>query len=235
MLVEINHRLRYEYDRPVSLSHQIIRLRPNNAKDYDLTILPGSDIEWRIMPRGHSAAMIRSIGPTSVFEIASKSTVKVDDIMPRGVGSIMDDCRSVHEKVRYLDRMDQGVQDPGETLRLGTGTCRDIAWLLVDVLRSKNMDARFVSGYFVRMKPVLSAELHAWVEVCDRGRWVGLDPTFGTPVNGCHVPLACTRHYRDAVPVSGRVDPPAEVVFSWEMGCRIPCESPETAAIGRVP
>lgn len=123
---------------------------------------------------------------------------------------LADLARRIEKDVKYFTRGEEGVLDPEVTLDKG-GSCRDLAWVMIQVLRRKGIAARFVSGYQIppwaigqAAKKVHTADLHAWVEVYLPGcGWIALDPTAGTWAGAAYVPLAVAAHPRQAGPLQG--------------------------------
>ncbi len=146
--------------------------------------------------------------------------------------------QELQEEISYIIRMEPGVQTCEETLGLRSGSCRDSAWLLVQMLRHLGLAARFVSGYLIQLKPDVEGagralrhrgRLHRPARL-DRGlpagRWLDRPRSDLGPARR-RGPPAARLHARpeSAAPITGAVDP-CEVEFGFEMSVRRIFEQP---------
>jgi transglutaminase-like putative cysteine protease len=115
--------------------------------------------------------------------------------------------RAIHSTFAYASREEEGTQGPVETLRKGSGSCRDLALFMIEAARSLGLAARFVSGYIYapgRDGHVGGGATHAWVQIYLPGAgWVEFDPTNGILGNRDLIRVAVARDPRQAVPLSG--------------------------------
>ena len=96
--------------------------------------------------------------------------------------------------------------DPSDTFRLKSGSCRDLAWMHIHLLRNLGIAARFVSGYFFVEGEKPEFELHAWVDVFLPGAgWIGFDPGHGLAASNSHLAVAKSASFRNTMPVTGSV------------------------------
>jgi uncharacterized protein (DUF2126 family)/transglutaminase-like putative cysteine protease len=280
--VAINHRTTYSYDRLVSLSPHVFRLRPavhsrTHIESYSFRVSPKEHfINWQQDPFGNFQARVvfpektrelkievevianmTVINPFDFFveEYAEnypfayegqlpKELVPYLEINERGplllgwLAALDKSPKTINDFLVYLNqklnrdigysiRMEVGVQSCEETLGRAIGSCRDTAWLLVQILRHLGLASRFVSGYLIQLTADLKSldgpsgpehdftDLHAWAEVYIPGAgWIGLDPTSGLFAGEGHIPLACTPDYASAAPVVGSTDV-CQTVFSF--------------------
>lgn len=121
--------------------------------------------------------------------------------------------RTIHDGFDYIARDQGAAQDPGHTVAMRSGTCRDFAWLMVEALRRLGYAARFVTGYLY--SPLAgegsggmrgAGATHAWCEVFlpDLG-WTEFDPTNALAESPDLIPVAVTRTPLEAAPVSGAI------------------------------
>ncbi len=291
--VALNHVTHYRYDRPVTLSPQIVRLRPaphcrTRILAYSLAVHPAKHfINWQQDPEANYLARLTFPDKTTELRIevdlvAEASVFNPFDFflepsaeyfpfvyeageqrelapylervpatprfaerlasIPRERVRTVDFLVALNVKlsrdIRYLIRMQPGVQSPEDTLHRASGSCRDSGWLLVQLLRHLGIAARFVSGYLIQLTADVKSldgpsgpaadftDLHAWCEVYLPGAgWIGLDPTSGLLAGEGHIPLACTPEPSTAAPISGEVEE-SEVKFEHTMKVERVWEAP---------
>lgn len=148
--------------------------------------------------------------------------------------------QAIHEEFDYGAREEEGTQIPGLTVSTGKGTCRDFAWLMIEVLRRLGYAARFVTGYLyspglATSDPVSARRgagaTHAWCEVfLPALGWVEFDPTNGLAESPDLIRVASTR--MPEPPISGAiVGDPGGCEMSVTVQVRqLPEASPECAS-----
>ncbi|WP_425615556.1 transglutaminase N-terminal domain-containing protein [Anatilimnocola sp. NA78] len=114
-------------------------------------------------------------------------------------------CTLINSQIKYQRRMVKGVQSPSQTLTIRSGSCRDMAVLMMDAARLLGLAARFASGYLdCPAAEAGRAAMHAWTEVyLPVLGWRGFDPTIGEPCSLKHIVVGVSHHPRGVMPISG--------------------------------
>ncbi len=147
----------------------------------------------------------------------------------QGSGHLLRDlAHALHDGLGYALRYDEGTQHPVDTLDAGTGSCRDYAWLFIELARRMGFAARFVTGYIHDRAPDagrLNSAIgltHAWAEVFIPGDgWVEFDPTNDLVADRQLLRVAVARVPEDASPVSGSFVGPAGSFLGLGVGVTI--------------
>lgn len=102
--------------------------------------------------------------------------------------------------VRYIE----DIHKPSDCFQRKDGSCRDLSWMMITMLRYLGIPARFVSGYAFNQELGEGHELHAWVEFMAPGAgWIGVDPSAGIFTNEAYIPVATNKDPKKTFPVSG--------------------------------
>ncbi len=127
----------------------------------------------------------------------------------------------IFEKLAYNVRFEPGVQLPHETLRLGSGSCRDYAVLMMEAARYWGFGARFVTGY-IQMQEGQHGATHAWTEIYLPGSgWRGFDPTNNKLVGSEHISVAVSREQERAMPISGSWEGPSDAYHFMDVSVQV--------------
>ncbi|MCX7664865.1 MAG: transglutaminase family protein [Gemmataceae bacterium] len=108
----------------------------------------------------------------------------------------------IRGKFQYARHVTDASSPIDDVLSRGRGVCQDFTHLMIAIVRSFGLPARYVSGYIHR--PNKDSQSHAWCEVWfpDIG-WSGFDPTNGCPIHDNFVKVAIGRDFTDVPPNKG--------------------------------
>ena len=125
------------------------------------------------------------------------------------VQSVQDAMAWVHEAFEYDPDVTHVHTSLEEVLELGAGVCQDFAHLLIAIVRTWGMPARYVMGYldsqyFEDEEEKRPQASHAWAEVLIPGAgWRGFDATHNLLADATYIRVAVGRDHRDAAPQRG--------------------------------
>ena len=142
---------------------------------------------------------------------------------------------AIKESFTYTRRTERGTQEPVVTLRIGRGSCRDFALLMMEAVRSLGLAARFISGYLCvpsrdGREYVGGGSTHAWCQVYLPGAgWVEFDPTNGIIGNRDLIRVAVARDPGQAVPLSGTYLGNLEDELDMKVEVNVKCEDAGTS------
>lgn len=153
--------------------------------------------------------------PTGNVPVGGPATGWVRQYLSPGV-SLRDGLDALNKAIYRIFEYRPGTTDNSTPLRLvwktKRGVCQDFAHIMLSVLRTAGLPARYVCGYIETEPPrsktgrrlVGSVATHAWVEVLLPGlQWIALDPTNNRWCAEQHVAVSFGRDSRDAAPVRG--------------------------------
>jgi transglutaminase-like putative cysteine protease len=121
---------------------------------------------------------------------------------------------AVYENFQYRPGATNFSTDLSLIWRDRVGVCQDFAHIMLSVLRTAGLPARYVCGYIETVPPkpkegqrrnlIGSVATHAWIEVLIPGqRWIALDPTNNRWCGEQHIAVSFGRDAGEAAPIRG--------------------------------
>ena len=189
------------------LAESVVQIKPTNP--FDFLIYPIECAKVPINYADSQKALLRaSLNHEQVSknltEYGRKTLQESDHDVVKFITNL---TRKIHADF-VLEFREHGNPLPADkTFSIKRGSCRDLSWMQIQLLRQIGIASRFVSGYYyVHQGENPEFELHAWVEVFIPGAgWVGLDPSNGMLTSSNHIAIASGTSFRDTMPVSGSI------------------------------
>lgn len=156
-------------------------------------------------------------GNLLLLELSQKEQIKEDKKITAIAGvilnpqdsvaaTVMNCCNYIFSEFSYIKGITDVETTVDDILEHRSGVCQDFAHLMLQILRSLKIPARYVSGYICPNKNGMRGEgaTHAWVEAWIPGQgWAGIDPTNNVWTTNTHVKLATGRNFKDCTPAKG--------------------------------
>ncbi len=112
---------------------------------------------------------------------------------------------AISDNWKHEERFEENIHDPSECFQLKNGSCRDLSWMMIHMLRVAGIPSRFISGYAFNPDLGEGHELHAWIEFFIKGAgWIGVDPSAGIYTTHQYIPVSSDPDPRNTLPVNGK-------------------------------
>jgi transglutaminase-like putative cysteine protease len=165
-----------------------------------------SDLLWPLDPGALPLAAVDCLALGGPVRYVPKLQPLLDLLQPRTgmriVDAAMQTSRYIKNMFSYATAVTNASSPIDDVLEMGMGVCQDFAHLMIAILRSFGIPARYVSGYLHR--PGKESQSHAWVEVwLGSAGWFGIDPTNDVAIDEHFVKVAVGRNYADVPPNKG--------------------------------
>ncbi len=166
-------------------------------------------LDYEEIPFIYPDSIAPMVRPNLKTEVISQFIIDFGDILLKESQSktapfITNLTRQIHTDFEVVTRMEGVPNHPQITFEQKKGSCRDLAWMEIQILRHYGIATRFVSGYYYIPKETPEYELHAWLEAYLPGAgWIGFDPTNGLLAGNTHIPVAASTSYEHTMPVTG--------------------------------
>jgi hypothetical protein len=180
--------------------------------DLKVEIMPFNPFNFIVDTHGPQSTSEYQRNSASFLEIYRKEDLATESITAFARQFIKDDLieffaslnLAISDAWNHHERFEMNIMSPEECFQKRAGSCRDLARMLMAMLRSLGYPARFVSGYCYAPGEEEGHELHAWVEVYIPGAgWLGLDPSLGLLTTEKYIPVAASFEPSRTMPVQG--------------------------------
>ncbi len=206
------------------ISHLDIRVEMdielNSYNPYDFLLDPVPDIHAPFQYQSTPDAMLQPYLKTE--PLAADIRNYIEQAISNSSANVLDFFQELNRMIAaewdHTVRMEENILSPDECFARKSGSCRDLSWMLINMLRSRGFPSRFISGYSYVPGMEDGHELHAWVEVLLPGAgWVAMDPTLGLLVTERHIPLASSYDPAHTLPVQGSYRGDAQSTMTTEV------------------